>query len=114
MNTFTFVPLLKTSDRARSIIAKQKAQFEANKDKYPPGIKEQYEILLRNLENEDEIQFEVFLFPFAFPESFPDPTKPYCNLLHQLVHPFSRGTIVCSGFAQRILHLMSHGGSAAH
>ena len=95
MNTLSFIPIQAASKRADEIVAKQRAKLEANKDKYPPGLKEQYEIQLKNLADKNEIEFEAYLFPFAFPESFPEPTKPYVNILPQLVHPWSRGTIVC-------------------
>ena len=114
MNALSFVPLQTVSPKASALIAKHRAQFEKNKDRYPQGLREQYEIQLKVLEDEDSPDVELLMFPFAFPDSFPEPMKPYCSLLSTLIHPFSRGTIVSTSSMRcgvSLLTVLQHIGS---
>lgn len=94
MHGLAFVPIQTASDKAAAIVEAQKAKFAQDKDKYPPGLKEQHEFLLKMLEDKDTHDFEILLYPFGFPAPFPEPEKPYCNIVYMISRPFSRGTIV--------------------
>lgn len=94
MNSLSYIPLQTASDRADALIAKLKAKLEKNRDKYPPGLFDQYEVQLQLLQDKDTPDFEIVMLPFAFPAPFPEPDKPHCNIFPQLMRPFSRGTIV--------------------
>ena len=82
--------------------------------KLPPGLKEQYEIQLRSIKNE-EAECEFIFYPGcysptgkphpSFPSTMqnwrlvsvgpPDKDKCYATLIISMHRPFSRGTIVC-------------------
>ena len=90
----SLVPIQVASSQAADIVKAQRERLEKMKNKYPPGLKEQHEVQLQHLEDKDSADFELFPFAFGFPQSFPEPEKPYCNFVTILSRPFSRGTIV--------------------
>ena len=90
----SFVPLQVMSERASAIVEEQRAKLARDQDQYPPGRKEQHEVLLKLLEDKSIPDMEIIQFPFGYPRPFPEPNKPHCRFFHVLARPFSRGTIV--------------------
>ena len=94
-NGVSFVSLQTLSGRADELIRKQKDKLAHNASTYPPGLKEQYKVQLKLLEDPNVPDVEFMFFPFMihfFPN--PEPQKPYINMVPMLCRPFSRGTIV--------------------
>ncbi|KZV71755.1 GMC oxidoreductase [Peniophora sp. CONT] len=88
---FSFGPLQLHSKRADEIHQAQIKKIEANKDKYPPGLYEQYQIQVQRLKD-GAPGCEIVNVPGFL--SFPNPPKPnkkYFSLLPAMNHQFSRG-----------------------
>ncbi|VDC02256.1 unnamed protein product [Peniophora sp. CBMAI 1063] len=88
---FSFGPLQLHSKRADEIHAAAIKKIEANKDKYPPGLWEQYQIQIQRLKD-GAPGCEIVDVPGFL--SFPNPPKPnkkYFSLLPAMNHQFSRG-----------------------
>jgi len=86
----SFVSIQDVSDRAAKLIEQQKAKIERDASKYPPGLKEQYDVMIQLMKDNDVPDIEIIVWPFSFN---PDTSKPYIGLLPVIGHPFSRGTI---------------------
>ncbi|KAF5336812.1 hypothetical protein D9758_015847 [Tetrapyrgos nigripes] len=85
--------------RAKEIYANEKKKIseELEKGLYPPGLKEQYDLLLEMLNPErpeGHPSIEIIGFPgyLSFPKT-PIPGKKYYTLCAAVNHNFSRGTI---------------------
>lgn len=103
---FVFAPLQLYSKRADEIHKAAIEKIEANKDKYPPGLYEQYQIQIERLK-EGAPGCEVVNVPGFL--SFPNPPKPgkkYFSLLPAMNHQFSRGWTVSATPSRR--KLVSH------
>lgn len=91
---FSFQPLQAYSKRADEIHKAAIEKIEANKDKYPPGLYDQYKIQIQRLKDGapgcELVNVPGFL-------SFPNPPKPgkkYFSILPAMNHQFSRGRAV--------------------
>ncbi|EKM52404.1 uncharacterized protein PHACADRAFT_260760 [Phanerochaete carnosa HHB-10118-sp] len=94
LNGASFIPIQNISDRTDVLVRRQKEKLAQNASTYPPGLKEQHEILLQLLEDPNVPDFEILFLPFMgsfFPN--PEPEKPYLNMPAILPRPHSRGTI---------------------
>jgi hypothetical protein len=109
---FSFTGLRKLSTRAEDIYKNARAKVMQDKNNYPPGLLEQYEIQLERLKNEapgceiisipglmsgpsEFVTYSVGLISSS--ESLTDPPekgKKYLSVLAAVNHCFSRGTIV--------------------
>lgn len=79
---------------ADSIYEKAKAKVEANKDKFPPGLLEQYNIQLDRIKR-GAPGCEIICIPtFLSGPNPPKEGKSYLTILAAMNHLFSRGTIV--------------------
>lgn len=123
LSGFTWVPLAsvtETPEKARDIISRLRERVEqkAQSGLLPPGLKEQYDLQLEELETRGFGDCEIVLFPkyfgilggmyallliffcampdtqYCLPEQEPEPGKFYLSATALLNHPFSRGTIV--------------------
>ncbi|THV01184.1 alcohol oxidase [Dendrothele bispora CBS 962.96] len=99
ITNLTYAPLSAFSglDRAKALYSTQKRKIEEciNKGIYPPGLEEQYNLLLDLLDPEKgNPDVELVGFPgyISFPRP-PIPGKKYYTLCAVLNHNFSRGTI---------------------
>ena len=100
---FVFAPLQLYSKRANEIHQAAIKKLEANKDKYPPGLWEQYQIQIERLK-EHAPGCEVVNVPGFL--SFPNPPKPgkkYFSLLPAMNHQFSRGWTVRTTSSRRVI-----------
>ncbi|EED84982.1 hypothetical GMC oxidoreductase, partial [Postia placenta Mad-698-R] len=93
----TFLPLQTFSTRSQEIIEKMATRIARDAAKYPPGLKEQYEVQMQILKDSQVPDIEIVVFP-ASPEIFSDKSqddsnKPFMLLMPSIGHPFSRGTI---------------------
>ncbi|KAK7437916.1 hypothetical protein VKT23_018351 [Stygiomarasmius scandens] len=94
--TFAFVPpsVVAGPENAKSMYEAQKKKFEAEKDKYNPGLKAQYEIMLERLEGEQTGGCEIIGFNgFYSTPKLPVPGKKYFSIFPATNHHFSRGNV---------------------
>lgn len=92
INTFAFAALPTVSERAHEIVARKKAELVANWDKYPPGLRKQYEVMLRQLESAKGADIEFMMSPCMF-RPIPEAHKPQIVISPNLTHPWSRGIV---------------------
>ncbi|TFY69098.1 hypothetical protein EVJ58_g605 [Rhodofomes roseus] len=91
------------SERSESILEAMKLRIAEKADQFPPGLKEQYEILHKNLGKPDFPAIEIVVFPFnaVSPVEIDGESKPNAGtsvpsfpvLLPSIQHPLSRGTV---------------------
>lgn len=93
-SSISMVPLQTFADKAAEIVQRAKDAIAHDADRLPPGLKEQYDLQLKLLEDPAIPDFEILHMPFMFPTPLPEPDKPYITLICILSRPFSRGTIV--------------------
>ncbi|KZT32740.1 alcohol oxidase [Sistotremastrum suecicum HHB10207 ss-3] len=88
---FTFQPLTTYTPRAQDLYDELSTKITENMDKYPPGLREQYDIQLERLEK-GAPAFELISFPgfFSYPNP-PEAGKKYVTMLFASNHMFSRG-----------------------
>ncbi|CCM05473.1 uncharacterized protein FIBRA_07694 [Fibroporia radiculosa] len=91
MTGLTFLPIQSFIDSSTALIEKQASLIAQNAARYPPGLKEQYEIQLEHLKDPGVPDVEIIVAPFCFTP--PSPNKPYIVLSVCTGSPFSRGTI---------------------
>ncbi|KDQ55740.1 GMC oxidoreductase [Jaapia argillacea MUCL 33604] len=90
---FAFMPLSMLSDKADEINNAAKQKMLANASKYPPGLKEQYDVQLDRLER-GAPGCEIISFPAAISKpNLTVPGKKYITIIAAMNHCFSRGTI---------------------
>lgn len=87
----TFLPLQTFSTRSQEIIEKMATRIARDAAKYPPGLKEQYEVQMQILKDSQVPDIEIVVFPFKWGND--DSNKPFMLLMPSIGHPFSRGTI---------------------
>ncbi|EKM50075.1 uncharacterized protein PHACADRAFT_213839 [Phanerochaete carnosa HHB-10118-sp] len=92
LNALAFAPLQTMTDRAPEMIAKKKAQLAKNWETYPPGLRKQYELMLKLLESVKGADIEYFVSASMFRQP-PEPRKPHMGVTPNLTHPWSRGAI---------------------
>lgn len=88
------VSLQTCSDKASEIIQREKDAIARDAHTFPPGLKEQYDLQMKLLEDPTVPDFEILFMPFMFLIPIADPDKPHITLASLLSRPFSRGTIV--------------------
>ncbi|KAK7437914.1 hypothetical protein VKT23_018349 [Stygiomarasmius scandens] len=94
--TFAYAPpsIIAGPESAKSMYEAQKKRFEAEKDKYTPGLKAQYEIMLERLKGEQTGGCELIGFNgFLSTPKPPAPGKKYFSIFPATNHHFSRGTV---------------------
>ncbi|EPS98728.1 hypothetical protein FOMPIDRAFT_1125896 [Fomitopsis schrenkii] len=90
---FAFTSLQQLTPLADSIYEKTKGKIEANKDKLPPGLLEQYNIQLDRIKR-GAPGCEIICIPaFLSGPNPPKEGKSYLTILAAMNHFFSRGTI---------------------
>ena len=93
INCFSFAPLQYISDKTADIIAKKKAQLLNTGGRLPPGLRRQYEIQLKHLEDRHTADVELMTSANS-PQPLPLPERAYVGIYSSLGHPWSRGTVV--------------------
>ena len=88
-----FAPLRAISDNAASIIERKRASLAADSERYPPGLRKQYELQLQLLENGKNPALELLVLAGGA-RPMTEPEKPYMALGPNVCHPWHRGTIV--------------------
>ncbi|EKM58756.1 uncharacterized protein PHACADRAFT_135864 [Phanerochaete carnosa HHB-10118-sp] len=101
MNAFAFTPLQTVTDRVPQIIAKKKAQLTSNWATYSPGLRKQFELMLKLLESDKGADIEYLISATAF-RPVPEPHKPHMGITSNLTHPWSRGAIRTPPFSDLI------------
>ncbi|KAF5345932.1 hypothetical protein D9758_011426 [Tetrapyrgos nigripes] len=94
--SFAFVPpsTIMGEALAKSMYESQKQKIEAESEKYNPGLKDQYTIMLERLKGEQTGGCEIIGFPgFLSSPNPPVPGKKYYSILAATNHCFSRGHI---------------------
>ncbi|KAI9000789.1 GMC oxidoreductase [Trametes punicea] len=89
---FTFATLGHISPRADEIIKAAEDKIMKNANNYPPGLLEQYKILLERLRNDAGCEFISFPGMCSQPNP-PEKGKRYISFYVALNYTFSRGTI---------------------
>ncbi|THH20334.1 hypothetical protein EW146_g1022 [Bondarzewia mesenterica] len=90
---FVFSPLEWFSSRGKELHEAQKKKVQENRDKYPPGLRDQYDIMVGRLDN---LAPSCELMPFCGFSSFPNPPaegKKYFSYYLSMNHQWSRGSI---------------------
>ncbi|KZT66041.1 GMC oxidoreductase [Daedalea quercina L-15889] len=90
---FAFNGLNQLSSLADTIYEKTKAKVLANKDKYPPGLLEQYNIQLDRIKRGAPGQEIICIPGFLSGPNPPKEGKSYITILAAMNHCFSRGSI---------------------
>ncbi|KAF9026488.1 alcohol oxidase [Hymenopellis radicata] len=91
--TFAYLPLSTVSPRADKLLEAEKKKIDAEKATYPPGLEEQYKLMLDKIEK-GAPGFELVMFPghVSMPKQ-PEPGKKYVTLAAATNYNFSRGSI---------------------
>lgn len=90
---YIFAPLETLSSRGEEIHDAQRAKVKANAEKYPPGVRAQYEVMSQRLDRRSpgcEIMFYSALSSFPNP---PEDGKKYFSYHTSMNHQWSRGNI---------------------
>lgn len=64
-SSFTFLPLDKFTDKAASIVEKRKARLRNQSAEYPPGLREQHEVLLEMMQSGKTADGELLMIPIT-------------------------------------------------
>ncbi|KAJ7657792.1 GMC oxidoreductase [Mycena polygramma] len=93
ITSFAYIPLSTATSEAEELI-RGAAESIAAGGNVSPGRREQLDLQLENLRDDNGVDLEVIAFPGFFTKiSTPEPEKTYVTILCVLNHPLSRGTI---------------------
>ncbi|KAJ6490230.1 GMC oxidoreductase [Mycena vitilis] len=93
ITSFAYIPLSTATAEAEELIHGA-AECIAASDDVSPGRREQLDLQLENLRDDNGVDLEIIAFPGFFTKiSIPEPKKTYVTILCVLNHPLSRGTI---------------------
>jgi choline dehydrogenase-like flavoprotein len=96
LTSFAYLPwrFAFANGEEKKLIEDKVAELEKNKDKFPPGLWEQYKIQIENLRDEAVPDLELAVFPGFYTTAVaPEENAKYVSALGVLNHPFSRGDV---------------------